>query len=65
MWVTAEKFEKETGFKRKAMDYRRSSGHWQQGVVWVKGADGFIYYSLEGYQSWLLRQGSHLQPSQV
>lgn len=52
-WCLVTVFSALIGYSKKACDRKRERGDWAEGDVWIKGRDGLIQYSLEGYYRWV------------
>jgi hypothetical protein len=52
-WVTAKKAAELSGYSEKAIERKRQSGVWLEGVIWKKAPDGRIMISTEGIDAWV------------
>lgn len=52
-WVLTPRFCELTGYSKKAVDRKRESGVWAEGIHWKKGPDKHIFINLEAYEEWV------------
>lgn len=54
--VKASFFCAYTGYTEKAIERKRQSGVWQEGVHWYKAPDGNIMIDIPAYYEWVIKE---------
>jgi hypothetical protein len=51
-WVTIKNAAELSGYTVKAIDRKRQSGVWLEGIIWIKAPDGRILVSADAIDEW-------------
>jgi hypothetical protein len=52
-WVTIKKAAEILGYSEKAIEAKRATGVWLEGLIWRKAPDGRIMISPDGVDAWV------------
>lgn len=58
-WIKLSQFCQLSGYTPKAVERKRQSGVWPEGVIWRIAPDGNVHVNWEAYQGWVKGQSYH------